>query len=124
MMTTRQLKVEPLPGATFGAVITEIDLTNLSRAMWADIEAAFNEHGMLIFPAQYLAADAPLRPLVKYHPVTRRPSLFVGRHAFGIPGMSGEESEGFLNELETFACQNVFVLLVQGMRKGTLSCTC
>ena len=251
MTTTRQRKVEPLPGATFGAVITGIDLTNLSSAMWADIEAAFHEHGMLIFPAQYLAADAqaifakrfgslegggpkradgarsisnrrpdrtalterdptwltlsyptrhwhmdgtfnpvppkicmlsavsvpsrdgqtgfadmsaaydaldqptrdriaglnsyhsnlvgttrvlskpnreylhtlvgdtpqdgyyglrmsvecPLRPLVKNHPVTGRPSLFLGRHTFGIPGMSPEESERFLNELETFACR-------------------
>ena len=43
MTTTRRLKVEPLPGATFGAVITGIDLTHLSRAMWADIEAALHQ---------------------------------------------------------------------------------
>jgi len=39
---------------------------------------------------------APLRPLVKMHPVTRRPSLFLGRHAYGIPGLSDEESESLL----------------------------
>jgi alpha-ketoglutarate-dependent taurine dioxygenase len=250
-MTTRHLKVEPLPNATFGAAITGIDLTNLSSALWVVVESAFNEHGMLIFPEQQLAADTqatfakrfgslqggrpkgddrarsisnrgsdktvlteqdptwltlsyptrywhldgtfapvppkicmlsavsvasrggqtgfadmsagydaldqdtkdriadlnayhsnllgttrvlpkpnreylrtlvgdapqdgyyglrfsaecPLRPLVKYHPITNRPSLFIGRHAFGIPGMSLEASERFLNDLETFACQ-------------------
>ena len=31
--------------------------------------------------------DPPLRPLVKIHPETGRPSLTIGRHAYGIPGM-------------------------------------
>ncbi len=33
------------------------------------------------------AKGAPLRPLVKVHPVTGRPALFIGRHAYGIPGL-------------------------------------
>jgi alpha-ketoglutarate-dependent taurine dioxygenase len=49
--------------------------------------------------------DPPLRPLVKIHPITGRPSLFIGRHAFGIPGLSSEESEQLLQELLDFACQ-------------------
>ena len=48
----------------------------------------------------------PLRPLVKIHPETARPSLFVGRHAYGIPGLSETESEQLLDELLTFACQS------------------
>jgi alpha-ketoglutarate-dependent taurine dioxygenase len=48
---------------------------------------------------------APLRPLVKRHPVTGRPSLFIGRHAHGIPGLAPEESERLLDELTAFACQ-------------------
>jgi alpha-ketoglutarate-dependent taurine dioxygenase len=47
----------------------------------------------------------PLRPLVKLHPVTGRPSLFVGRHAYGIPGLAPEESERLLDRLVDFACQ-------------------
>jgi len=49
--------------------------------------------------------DPPLRPLVKVHPVTGRKSLFIGRHAYGIPGLAPEESEKLLDGLMTFACQ-------------------
>lgn len=49
--------------------------------------------------------DSPLRPLVKTHPETGRPSLFIGRHAYGIPGLDEKESERLLDELLAFACQ-------------------
>ena len=49
--------------------------------------------------------DAPLRPLVKRHPVTGRASLFIGRHAYGIPGLAPEESQRLLDELLEFACR-------------------
>jgi len=45
------------------------------------------------------------RPLVKIHPVTREPSLLIGRHAFGIPGMAARESEAFLARLLAEAVQ-------------------
>ena len=48
---------------------------------------------------------APLRPLVKTHPVTGRKSLFIGRHAYRIPGMSDEEAKALLDELLDFACR-------------------
>ncbi len=48
---------------------------------------------------------APLRPIVKVHPETGRKSIYTGRHAHGIPGMSAAESERFLDELLAFACQ-------------------
>ena len=47
----------------------------------------------------------PLRPLVKRHPDTGRCVLFIGRHAYGIPGMAAEESARLLAELMDFACQ-------------------
>ena len=49
--------------------------------------------------------EPPLRPLVKIHPETRRPSLLIGRHAYGIPGMDPNESERLLQDLVDFACQ-------------------
>ena len=48
---------------------------------------------------------APLRPLVKVHPVTGRKMLMVGRHNFCVTGMLAEESERFLAALEEAACQ-------------------
>ena len=47
----------------------------------------------------------PLRPLVKVHPETGRPALLIGRHAYGIPGLSEAESGTLLDELVDFACQ-------------------
>ncbi len=49
--------------------------------------------------------DPPLRPLVKVHPETGRPSLLIGRHAYGIPGLGEAESERLLADLVEFACQ-------------------
>jgi alpha-ketoglutarate-dependent taurine dioxygenase len=49
--------------------------------------------------------EAPLRPLVKVHPVTGRPAMYIGRHAYGIPGLDPQESTRLLDELIEFACQ-------------------
>jgi len=53
----------------------------------------------------YHDGEPPLRPLVKIHPVTGRPSLFIGRHAYGIPTLDPAESEKLLDELLEFACR-------------------
>jgi alpha-ketoglutarate-dependent taurine dioxygenase len=50
-------------------------------------------------------AGVPLRPLVKTHPETGRRSLLIGRHAYGIPGLSAAESEDLLATLLAFACR-------------------
>ncbi|HTO56972.1 MAG TPA: TauD/TfdA family dioxygenase [Pseudomonadales bacterium] len=47
----------------------------------------------------------PLRPLVKIHPVTGRPALYIGRHAHAIPTLTEAESEALLEELVTFTCR-------------------
>jgi alpha-ketoglutarate-dependent taurine dioxygenase len=49
--------------------------------------------------------EAPRRPLVKVHPVTGRPALYVGRHAYGIPGLDPDESTALLDLLNDEACQ-------------------
>jgi alpha-ketoglutarate-dependent taurine dioxygenase len=53
----------------------------------------------------YHDGEVPLRPLVKVHPVTGRPNLCIGRHAYGIVGMEPEESERFLDQLVDEACR-------------------
>jgi alpha-ketoglutarate-dependent taurine dioxygenase len=52
-----------------------------------------------------VVAAAPLRPLVKVHPVTGRPALFVGRHAYGIPGLDPAQSAELLDRLIDDACR-------------------
>jgi alpha-ketoglutarate-dependent taurine dioxygenase len=46
-----------------------------------------------------------LRPLVKVHPATGRPSLFIGRHAHAIPGLDPSESDALLVSLLEDACR-------------------
>ena len=48
---------------------------------------------------------APLRPVIKTHPETGRKSIYTGRHAYGIPGMTEEDSKEFLDSLMRDACQ-------------------
>jgi alpha-ketoglutarate-dependent taurine dioxygenase len=119
-------------GAVF---IAEIVPTSGGETGWADMRAAYDaldpalrdriaplaafhslhySQGRLGFGAN--AADRPsgygfhdqappLRPLVKVHPETGRPALLIGRHAYGIPGMTAQASTELLDELLEFACQ-------------------
>jgi alpha-ketoglutarate-dependent taurine dioxygenase len=48
---------------------------------------------------------APLRPVVKVHPETGRKSIYTGRHAHNLNGMTPEESQNFLDDLLDWACQ-------------------
>ena len=47
--------------------------------------------------------EVPIRPLLKVHPETDCPTLAVGRHAYGIPGLSASASESLLASLIDFA---------------------
>ena len=98
---------------------------------WADMRAAYDAlddgtrelvhtlsaHHSLVWSQRRIGAnpevgtfygyseDEPLRPLVKIHPVTGRPALFIGRHAHAIPGMTEEESVELLDRLLDAACR-------------------
>jgi alpha-ketoglutarate-dependent taurine dioxygenase len=98
---------------------------------WADMRAAFDAlddetrslvvtlaaHHSLLWSQRRIGAepevgsfygyveDEPLRPLVKAHPATGRPSLFIGRHAHAIPGMTEEASIELLDRLLDVACR-------------------
>ena len=47
----------------------------------------------------------PLRPVIKTHPETGRKSIYTGRHAHDIPGMSQDDSKALLDKLLKDACQ-------------------
>lgn len=71
----------------------------------------FGELEFDLAPISNVKKDGSLRDddvdddVVKVHPETGRPSLVIGRHAYGIPGMDPAESERLLTELVDFACQ-------------------
>lgn len=69
-----------------------------SQARFGDDYRAGEAHGGY-------GADAPppLRPLVKVHPETGREALILGRHAYGIPGLTDAESDALLGELHDLA---------------------
>jgi len=48
-------------------------------------------------------SEVPRRSLLKIHPETGRKTLAVGRHAYGVSGMSAEDSAQFLSNLIDFA---------------------
>jgi alpha-ketoglutarate-dependent taurine dioxygenase len=48
-----EIRIEPT-GATLGAVVTGVELRSLDVAGWSVVEAAFHEHGVLVFPQQHL----------------------------------------------------------------------
>src|SRR3954464_3191684 len=54
--TLALVKVERV-GATLGAVVTGLRLATLEDHEWLDIEQAFHEHAVLVFPEQHLTSD-------------------------------------------------------------------
>jgi len=48
---------------------------------------------------------APRRAVVKVHPETGRKSIYTGRHAYGLAGMTEQASAQFLAQLLEQACQ-------------------
>jgi len=58
----------------------------------------------------FFDGEPPLHRLVKVHPETGREALFIGRHAFDIPGLPLDEAEGLLEQLTNFSCQAPRVL--------------
>jgi alpha-ketoglutarate-dependent taurine dioxygenase len=122
-----------MPLAAKASILSaEVVTTRGGETEWADTRAAWDalapdlkariegrtaRHSLVYSQARIGGADPggfkygfeghapPLRPLVKRHPVTGRDSLFIGRHAYGVSGLSESESAKLLDELLEFACQ-------------------
>ena len=62
--------------------------------------------------------EAYLRPLVKVHPETGVPNLFVGRHAFGIPGLERSESKRLIKSLLDFVVSDPARVYTHRWRPG------
>ena len=53
------LTIQPTT-ATLGAMVTDIDLATLDEATWHEMEDAFKEYALLIFPGQALSSKAQI----------------------------------------------------------------
>lgn len=47
------MKIEPLEGVTFGATVTDVAIDEIDPDTWDELYAAWLEHALLIFPAQF-----------------------------------------------------------------------
>ena len=61
---TRALAIQPIEGATLGAVVTGVNLRSLGGAAFEKIEDAWHKHGVLIFREQFLSPEDKNGPLV------------------------------------------------------------
>ncbi len=54
------LSIEPLADTTFGAVVTDLNLSALDDSQWHDLHDAWLKHALLIFPGQHLGREAQI----------------------------------------------------------------
>lgn len=122
-----------MPLAAKGAVMTaQIVPEEDGETEWADMRAAYDDldndkrdfvEGLSAYHSLYQSQakigysikpgtaygfhnkGAPLRPMVKTHPLTGRKALYVGRHAYKIPGMEDADALALVDELIEFACE-------------------
>ena len=122
-----------MPLSAKASILSAVEVVpGQARTEWADMRAAYDalDDGMReriaslsayhsLFYSQeqighkpevgsgygFYAGDKPLRPLVKVHPDTGRSTLYIGRHAYGIPGLAEEDSTHLLTSLAEFACR-------------------
>lgn len=71
-------------------------------------------------PQSIYHGEAYLRRLVKVHPETGKKNLFLGRHAFGIPGLSREESRRLLMSLLEHVISDPARVYTHAWRPGDL----
>lgn len=62
--------------------------------------------------------DIPLRPLLKIHPESGKKTLALGRHAYGIPGLTPNASEELLNQLIDFSVADEYRVYQHKWSKG------
>lgn len=65
-------RIEPLDakfGTTFGAVVSDIELSALDEATWRDLYAAWLQYALLIFPGQFLKRDQQIAFAKRFGPL-------------------------------------------------------
>lgn len=74
-------------GATLGARITDVDLAALTPVEWDEIEQAFHDHAVLVFPGQHLDREAQVAFARRFGDIE---VLFPGHDAVPISTVDGD----------------------------------
>src|SRR5579862_6015348 len=61
--------IRPLDGTTFGAVITGVMLADIDEATQRSLHLAWLDHGLLIFPGQFLKRDQQIAFARRFGPL-------------------------------------------------------
>jgi alpha-ketoglutarate-dependent taurine dioxygenase len=80
------MRIEPL-GSTLGAVVTDVRLADLDHAAWREVEQAFHEHAVLVFPGQHLTGEEQVAFARRFGEIE---VLFPGYDAVPISTVDGE----------------------------------
>ena len=88
--------------ATLGAVLTGVELAKLNDALWQELEAAFHEYAVLIFPGQHLSAEAQVAFGTRFGAIEQ----LVSGH--NITPISNQKSDGSLYEDQEHRTQIMF----------------
>ena len=63
------LSIEPLDGATFGAVVNGVKVSELDDSQWRRLYAAWLKHALLILPGQHLQRDQQIAFARRFGPL-------------------------------------------------------
>ena len=89
------LTIQPT-AATLGATITDVDLATLDDSTWREVEDAFNQYALLIFPRQALSASAQLAFAKRFGEIE-----ILNENMTTIP-LTNKGADGALLDDETF----------------------
>lgn len=61
--------IQPLPGTTFGAIVTGIKVSTLDDGRWPDLHAEWLKYGLLVFPGQHLKREEQISFARRFGPL-------------------------------------------------------
>lgn len=94
MSSSRSFHLEPLP-ATFGAVVTDIRLAELSQEAFDALYKAWLDYGLLIFRGQHLAWDEQIAFAKRFGPL----EIEIGALSNLLPDGTVRPSEGEVDDM-------------------------
>jgi len=109
MNASKAFRVEPLD-ATFGAIVTGLDVTKLDPATFEEIYATWLEYALLIFPGQHLTTEQQLEFAKRFGDLGEYTAPIS--NVFKPDGTRADGDEGVLNILkgnESWHCDATFL---------------